>query len=133
MRFVLKGQVRGGKNNIIVTKEGRRFPNPQFKAWATQAHYQLCSQTVQYRYQLPIDSHEYSWVFLYTPEDNRRRDCTAVLDGVMHVLESAKIVTDDRYVSNLSFETTKPDKLNAGIIIDVVKKSQEEPTNGTNK
>lgn len=125
MKFEIKGQVRGGKNNLKITRTGHRYPDPGFVAWSGLAAIQIKAQLYQYRDLMlnPISTaKDWAWSFDYTPSDNHRRDATAVLDAVFHVLEQCKVVTDDRWIANLNFVTRQPDKANAGIIIDITRR-----------
>jgi Holliday junction resolvase RusA-like endonuclease len=112
--ITIKGQVRGGKNHIIITKTGHRFPNKKFAEWAVGTIWQIRSQRGGYPM---ISSPEYDWKFDYTPENNQRRDITAVLDAVFHCLEKAGVVSDDRWIQNITFRQNPANKENAGIVI----------------
>lgn len=118
MVIKLKGQVRGGKNNILMTRSGRRYPNPLFTKWVMDAHRQIVAQLGPAHCRKPISAFNWHWNFTYTPEDNRRRDIPAVLDGLFHLFEHAGIVTDDRYIANLHFTTRPASKEKAGMVID---------------
>lgn len=95
MTITIKGQIRGGKNNIIITRSGRRFPNRQWAAWRDEA-------VAQVRKQLPE-----GWTAIdepinvrldYCAGDRRRRDFPAICDSIWHVLEKAGVVTDDTHL-----------------------------------
>jgi len=88
----IPGQVRGGKNNMIVTRTGLRFPKPEWAKWRDEMISVVKSQ-------LPND-----WKPIETPcsvrlayiaGDKRRRDQPAIIDALWHVLEKAGVVTDD--------------------------------------
>ncbi len=92
MTITLQGQVRGGKNNMVVTRSGHRFPKKSWAVWRDAA-------VAEVRKQLPKD-----WKPIETPTevriayvagDRRRRDFPAICDAVWHVLEKAGFVTDD--------------------------------------
>ena len=113
----LKGQVRGGKNNMCITRAGIHYPNPKFVIWRNEMFRQI-------KEQFPlgistINSRLLKWSFEYTPEDNRRRDVPAILDAVFHVLERAFIVKDDCLIKNMSFVELPVSKENSGILIKV--------------
>lgn len=102
-----------------VTRTGVHYPNPKFVKWRSETMAQIKKQMpVGFK---PIDGFDYDWIFEYTPEDNRRRDCPAILDAVFHCLEKTGVVTDDRYIMHLHFSLNAPSKEHAGIIIDVIK------------
>jgi len=118
MRIVLKGQVRGGKNNMGVTRTGIHYPKPEFVLWRANMMAQVESQRpTGFK---AIDNAGFHWDFCYTPSDKRRRDIPALLDAVYHVLERTKIITDDYFIANLHFSTMPVSKENAGMIIDFV-------------
>lgn len=114
LRLHLHSQVRGGKNNMCITRAGIHYPNPKFVEWRDRMFQQI-------KEQLPvietITNKNLKWTFTYTPEDNRRRDIPAILDAVFHVLERAFIVKDDCLIKNISFVELPADKENAGILI----------------
>lgn len=92
MKIVLKGQVRGGKNNMIVTRTGLRFPKKSWAIWRDAA-------VAEVRKQLPPEwkpiEKETLIEFAYVAGDRRRRDMPAIIDAVFHVLEKAGFVADD--------------------------------------
>ena len=88
----LKGQVRGGKNNMGRTKTGKSYPKKLFADWRAEAIRQI-------RAQLPS-----GWTPIavpvnvridYVAEDRRRRDFPAICDALWHALERAGVVKDD--------------------------------------
>ena len=90
--LILPGQVRGGKNNMIVTRTGMRFPKPEWAKWRD-------AMVAEVRSQLPA-----GWKpidvpcvvkLAYIAGDKRRRDQPAIIDAVWHVLEKAGVVRDD--------------------------------------
>jgi Holliday junction resolvase RusA-like endonuclease len=118
MIIKLKGQTRGGKNSIMTTRTGRRYPNPIFSKWVLE---QLSSIKKQLGTITPINEFTYYWEFHYTPEDKRRRDVPAILDGVFHLLEKAGVVSDDRYITNIRFVPFPASKDRAGMVIHIDK------------
>lgn len=115
----LTGQVRGGKNNMKISRQGFHYPAPEFVAWRNKATGQMMEQRpAGFK---PITDRSLSWQFIYTPEDNRRRDVPAVLDAVFHCLERAMIVADDCLIKQISVNELPADKVTAGIIIQAFK------------
>ena len=105
----LKGQVRGGKNNMGRTKTGKSFPKKSFADWRAEAIRQI-------RAQLPS-----GWTPItvpcnvridYVAEDRRRRDFPAICDALWHALERAGVVTDDTLLwpaqSSRSYDKAAP-------------------------
>lgn len=92
MIITISGQVRGGKNNLVVTRSGHRFPRKSWAAWRDDAVRQVKAQLpTGWK---PIDE-DCAVFFDYWTGDKRRRDMPAILDSVWHVLEKAGVVTDD--------------------------------------
>lgn len=115
--LTLKGQIRGGKNNYLVTKQGRHIPNKRFTAWRDYAVIEIVNQLPS-RWR-PIERADLIWLFAYTPEDNRRRDITAILDALFHAFERAGVVKDDSLIRHIFFTTLNPDKCNANLRLQI--------------
>ena len=88
----IHGQIRGGKNNMIVTKKGKHIPKKTWAIWRDDAVNQVIGQ-------LPPN-----WEPISTPKnirldyvagDRMRRDFPAILDAIFHVLEKAGFCVDD--------------------------------------
>ncbi len=88
----ITGQVRGGKNNMGVTKTGKHFPRPKWAAWRNIAVREILGQLPSgwMSIKVPVSVHLY-----YVAGDKRRRDQPAILDAIWHVLEKAGVVLDD--------------------------------------
>jgi Holliday junction resolvase RusA-like endonuclease len=116
MTFILKGPVRGGKNHMLLDpRTGRHYPSSGWAAWRDQAVAQLWPQGCQ-RFTEPV-----SLLADYYPPDRRRRDATALLDAVFHVLEHASILVDDSLVKEISWKEFPMDKENPRIILTLDK------------
>lgn len=92
MSITILGQIRGGKNNMIVIKRGKHVPKKAWAQWRDQAVSQVINQ-------LPS-----TWEPISTPTnvrieyvagDRKRRDFPAICDAIWHVLEKSGFVTDD--------------------------------------
>lgn len=92
LKLVISGQIKGGKNNITVTRSGKRFPNKQWAAWRDAAVREIKSQLpAQWKaIEAPVNVR-----LDYIAGDRRRRDFPAICDAVWHVMEKAGVVTDD--------------------------------------
>jgi Holliday junction resolvase RusA-like endonuclease len=120
MRLDIKTDFHGvGKNNMGVTRTGIHYPKPAFVNWRKNVMAQVIEQTP--KDWKPIDSYDYSWVFVIRPPDNRRRDLPAVLDSLYHVFCKTGIVADDCYIYNVTCTRLEPSK-DSGVIIDVIEK-----------
>jgi len=105
----LKGQVRGGKNGMGVTRTGRHYAKPTFARWRDDAVRQIrCQLPSGWK---PIDV-PCNVRIDYVAGDRRRRDMPAVLDAVWHVLEKAGVVADDTLLwaaqSSRSYDKAAP-------------------------
>ena len=89
--YTITGQIRGGKNNLTVTRTGHRFPNAKWAKWRDVAVKEIVAQR-QGRAQFtePVNVR-----LDYYAEDRRRRDMPAIVDAIFHVLEKAGVVKDD--------------------------------------
>jgi Holliday junction resolvase RusA-like endonuclease len=107
--ITLPGQIRGGKNNMVVTRTGRHFPRPEWAKWRD-------AMVTHVKRQLPVD-----WQPIavpvnvrldYAAGDKRRRDQPAIIDAIFHVLEKAGVVTDDTLIwiteSSRCYDKTRP-------------------------
>jgi len=116
LTITISGQIMGGKNNIIITRTGRRFPNRSFAKWRDAA-----LQSVLYQLPSRFEAIDKPCeVFLrYVAGDKRRRDMPAIIDSIFHVLEKAGVVTDDTLLwvtgSTRSYDKANP---HAMILID---------------
>ncbi len=114
----LRGQIRGGKNNVLVLKSGLRIPPKVFREFAKQAIEELKQQLPPFfmAYDRPISAS-----IIYTPGDKRKRDVPALMDGLWHVLEKAGLVTDDCLIGGfgelVKWRTMDPDSKSAGAVI----------------
>ena len=111
VRITLKGQVRGGKNNMGVTAKGIHYPRPDFKAWRDEAIRQVKSQYSGEMLTMPLVA-----TIAYYAGDNRRRDIPAILDAIWHVLERSGVVVDDALIKDVHFSTDY-DKANPRAVI----------------
>ncbi len=93
--FTFDGQLPSGKNSIIITRTGKRFPSKRFSDWKKLAIPKLKLEMQDYGLDnFPILKP--CSVFIdYIPSDRRRRDVPGVIDAIWHVLEKCGIVSDD--------------------------------------
>jgi len=92
LKIVITGQIMGGKNNIIITRTGHRFPKPSWAKWRDDAVRQVkqCIPSGFTPFNTPVNVR-----LDYIAGDKRRRDMPAIVDAIFHVLEKAGVVTDD--------------------------------------
>ena len=105
----LKGQVRGGKNNMGRTKTGKSYPKKLFADWRAEAIRQIKTQLPSGWTPIAVPCN----VRLdYVAEDRRRRDFPAICDALWHALERAGVVKDDTLLwpaqSSRSYDKAAP-------------------------
>jgi Holliday junction resolvase RusA-like endonuclease len=92
LKITITGQIKGGKNNMVVTRAGLHFPKKDWAAWRNQT-------VAEIKAQLPTGwqplSNPCSLTLEYVAGDLRRRDQPAIIDSIFHCLEKAGVVTDD--------------------------------------
>lgn len=107
------GQIMGGKNNIIVTRTGHRFPNPKWAKWRDK-------MVASVKQQLPVEFRTIDVPtnirLTYWAGDKRRRDMPAIVDAIFHVLEKAGVVEDDTLLW-VSQSSRHYDKDNPGALV----------------
>ncbi len=95
LRITIQGQIRGGKNNMIITRTGRHFPKPEWQKWRDDAVRQV-------RLQLPTGfppiTKPVDMILDYWAGDRLRRDMPAIIDSIFHVLEKSGLVEDDTLI-----------------------------------
>jgi len=113
--YTIKGQVRGGKNSMVVTRTGKHYPRRPFTQYRDAAYWQILEQRIPGTPR--IEDNRWLWTFDYTPADRRRHDAPAILDAVFHVLEKALVVSDDSFIKKIIFVEHEPDRENPRIEI----------------
>lgn len=93
--FKIHSQLLGGKNHVMVTRTGHRYPNPKFAKWRDQVVHDLKLTMAESKdscvyFDVPCLLRVYYWA-----GDKRRRDVPAMLDGLFHCFERAGLVKDD--------------------------------------
>lgn len=108
LTLTIKGIIRGGKNNMIVTRTGRHYPKPAWAKWRDETVANVSGQLP--RNWRPINK-PMNITLHYVAGDKRRRDMPAIIDSIYHVLEKAGVVEDDTYLW-IAHSTKGYDKLN---------------------
>ena len=114
MTFSFTGQIQGGKNNMVGTRTGHRFPKASWAKWRDSA-------VAQIRLQIPngwkpVDSPTNVKLY-YRAGDKRRRDMPAIIDAIWHVLEKVGVCTDDTHLW-VSESTRHYSKENPGALVE---------------
>lgn len=113
----ISGQCPSGKNAVIVTRAGHRFPSARFVAWRQAAMDEVIPQIKQLDVVLPITS-PVDVIIEYTPKDRIRRDAPGIIDALWHLIEKVGVVSDDTFLAGhgctLTFCNKGVDKKNPG-------------------
>jgi Holliday junction resolvase RusA-like endonuclease len=122
--LVLRGQVRGGKNNMGVTKTGIHYPQKPWKLWRDAMLAQLQEQRIG-----PTICEPCAAEINYYAGDRKRRDLPAILDAIWHVLERGGVVKDDSLIKSVNlkggYDKTHP---RAVIRLTVMDASEQDQT-----
>lgn len=108
------GQCKSGKNNMLMTRSGHKYPNPSWAKWRDEVLKQLKMQWNE-----PIIDHPCLIVIKYYPGDLRRRDVPGMIDALFHCFERAQIVSDDKLFVDVLFTTLPLNRDNARVDIEI--------------
>jgi len=118
----LSGQCPSGKNAVIVTRGGHRFPNKRFTDWRQIAMDEIFPQLHKLDTKLPIQT-PVNIEIIYTAKDRIRRDTPGIEDALWHLLEKVGVVSDDTFLGGWGcekhFYNKGVDKQNAGVTIRI--------------
>jgi len=103
LTFTLRGKMKSGKNEVMTTSRGMRYPKAQFKVWRSDMLEQI--GYIARPFVGPV-----ALVVDYVPQDKIRRDAPGILDAICHLLEKAGIVTDDAQVKTIHWTEFVPEK-----------------------
>lgn len=90
--FTLWGQLPSGKNAVLITRKGRRYPAPRFVEWRREALKQCPPVAGPFVGPLHL-------IVDYVKGDLRRRDMPGMLDALLHLFEKAGYVLDDAQIA----------------------------------
>lgn len=118
----ISGQCPSGKNAVIVTRAGHRFPSARFVEWRQQAMNEVFLQLKKLKVELPIKNAVDVYIE-YTPKDRIRRDAPGIIDALWHLIEKVGVISDDTFLAGhghtLTFFNTGVDKKNPGALITI--------------
>lgn len=92
----LWGQIRGGKNNICITRTGHRYPNKKFEQWRAEMLRQCPPVAGPFTGPLHL-------IVDYVKGDRLRRDLPAMLDALLHLFGKAGYFVDDSQVVQVTW------------------------------
>ena len=102
MTLVLMGQCQSGKNRILVTRTGHRYPPKRFvefrNEWTRQLQGQF-QETITWPVAISVD---------YTASDRRTRDIDGMLSALQSVLVYAGVLKDDGLVRGIGYWREHP-------------------------
>lgn len=95
--------IRGGKNNVQITRTGHRYPNKTFAAWREEAVRQIrqAGSLIELSKGEKPATFTLPWhcrceaIIDYTPGDLKVRDVPAMMDALWSVLVKAGVLADD--------------------------------------
>ena len=97
MTLTLIGQCQSGKNRILITRTGHRYPPQRFVTWRNDWAQQLQGQfqeTISWPVSISVD---------YTASDRRTRDIDGMLSALQSVLVYAGVLKDDGLVRGIGY------------------------------
>jgi Holliday junction resolvase RusA-like endonuclease len=98
--LTIQGQIRGGKNNMLVLRNGMHIPRPEWRRWRDDAVAQIRRQYAGSALAAPCSAR-----IRYYAGDAKRRDVPAIMDAIWHALERAGVVEDDYLIQQVRWET----------------------------
>ena len=113
MTFSITGQMTSGKNSVVVTRSGMRFPSKRFKAWRDSVLPELLIQKGANGL-FPLST-SVTLDCIYTPGDRRTRDVPGMLDALFHVIVKAGLLVDDGLVWGVTWRREDMDREKPGL------------------
>ena len=123
MTFSITGQMKSGKNRVLITRKGRRYAPKPFAVWRDDMLKQLAPQVKTYAKEgacLPLQS-TISLECEYTPGDARTRDVDGMLGALLHVIVKAGLLTDDGLVWAVTWRRNEMDRQKPGLRFTMTK------------
>ena len=112
MTFSISGQMKSGKNRVLITRKGRRYAPKPFAEWRDVIVGQIVKQKQGKAY--PIAS-TVSLECEYTPGDQRTRDVDGMLGALLHVIVKAGLLVDDGLVWAVTWRRMEMDRDKPGL------------------
>lgn len=127
MILIFEGKMQSGKNRVLITRTGHRYPTKRFAEWRDQMVAQAGRQTLGVARGCYRGDVERLGVFLdpvrvvmrYTPGDLIRRDAPGVMDALWHVLERARVVADDALIQEVRYEQMPLDRTYPHCMVEI--------------
>lgn len=109
----LQGQLRSGKNRVLITRTGHRYPPPQFVAFRKSIVDQIAAQVGN----IATLTEPQKVTIRYTPGDLIRRDAPGIIDALWHCLEYAGVIADDALLQAIDYRQEPVDRANPHAIL----------------
>ena len=113
LSFQLAGQLKSGKNRVLITRQGRRYAPKSFADWRTVMVGQIEKQAK------PMNGFPLATPVTleceYTPGDLRVRDVDGMLGALLHVIVKAGLLTDDGLVWAVTWRRMEMDRKQPGL------------------
>lgn len=97
-----------GKNNFGITRNGIHYPKKNFvifrNKFITEIKKQLSNKLNFKTITIPV-----KLTLWYKPNDKIKRDATAVLDAVFHILEHCNILENDNLIKRIDYQELNMD------------------------
>lgn len=113
IQFSFHGKIMGGKNSVLITRTGHRYPNKTWAEWRDRAVSFFRNPLIKC-----IEGPAKITV-QYWNGDKRRRDIPAMVDSIYHCLEKSDIVKDDSLFKELHWLPMGYDKKDPRVIITI--------------
>lgn len=94
LTFVLQMKTPSGKNQVKITRTGRRYPDKNFINWRAKALAAIGGVAAPF----PGPVH---MIVDYVPGDRIRRDADGMISALFHLIVKAGIMLDDAQVKSL--------------------------------
>lgn len=113
IEFTIRGQIRGGKNNMLMNRRGQHYPNRKWAVWRDETIREIDRQWGHNangepnRFCIPLRVK-----VLYWAGDRRKRDVPAMIDAIWHCLERGRFIDDDSLLKSVDWEDCGYDKEN---------------------
>lgn len=118
--LTINSQIRGGKNNVQITRTGHRYPNPTFAKWRDEAVDQIVEQSWNLAQNFPLKL-KYEAIIDYTPGDLKVRDVPAMMDALWSVLVKAGVLADDGLIREVVWREHPLDRTTPMVRIELRK------------
>src|SRR5689334_16712127 len=96
MTFTLLGQMKSGKNRVLITRTGHRYAPKEFTNWRADMLKQI--GLVEHAITGPVEL-----IADYVPGDLIKRDVDGMLSAIFHVIVKAGILVDDAQIKNVQW------------------------------